>query len=99
MTEQEIRDGYQAFKSEKFASTLAAIAQNHGLETTALKIFVEGIISRMIFDGEKLIDLLAPLELSWKARTQKELRLMDELVPLFKKLAHGREISGLKAYE
>nr|SPS04805.1 protein of unknown function [Candidatus Nitrotoga fabula] len=40
---------------------------------------------------------LAPMDLSWKARTQKELALMDELTPLLHKLAQGREISGLAA--
>ena len=35
----------------------------------------------------------------WKARTQKELALMGELLPLLKKRAGGREIAGLKAYE
>ena len=38
----------------------------------------------MIFDGEQLTDLLAPLDLGWKARTQKELALMADLVPLLK---------------
>ena len=56
-------------------------------------------MNRMIFDGEQLSDLLAPLELGWKARTQKELVLMEELVPMLNKLAQGREISGLAAYE
>jgi type I restriction enzyme R subunit len=42
---------------------------------------------------------LAPLELSWKSRTQKELELMEDLIPLLKKIAQGREISGLAAYE
>ena len=54
---------------------------------------------REIFDGERLSDLLAPLGLGWKARTQKELALMDDLVPLLKRLADGHEISGLSAYE
>ncbi len=53
----------------------------------------------MIFDGEQLTELLAPLDLGWKARTQKELALMTDLVPLLKKRASGRDISGLKAYE
>ena len=56
-------------------------------------------MERMIFDGEKLSDLLAPLELGWKARIKAELALMDDLVPLLKRLAVGREISGLSAYE
>jgi type I restriction enzyme, R subunit len=99
MTEQEIRDGYQLFKAEKFATAIGSVAVKHGLEIATLNAFVESIISRMIFDGERLIDLLAPLGLGWKARTQKELALMADLVPLLKKLAQGREISGLKAYE
>jgi type I restriction enzyme, R subunit len=53
----------------------------------------------MIFDGEKLTDLLEPLDLSWKERRVKELALMADLVPQLKKLAQGREISGLAAYE
>ena len=53
---------------------------------------------RMIFDGEQLSDLLAPLGLGWKVRTQKELALMEELIPLLHKLAQGREIAGLGVY-
>ena len=64
-----------------------------------MREFVEQIMERMIFDGEKLSDLLAPLELGWKARIKAELALMDDLIPLLKRLAAGREISGLSAYE
>jgi len=46
-----------------------------------------------------LTDLLAPLELGWKDRAKKELELMEELIPLLKKLAGEQEISGLKTYE
>ena len=99
LSETEIRDGYQKFKDEKFATALATIAQNHELQADALKSFVDSIISRMIFDGEQLSTLLAPLELGWKDRTKKELELMNELIPLLNKLAQGREISGLNAYE
>jgi len=98
-TEQEIKDGYQSFKTEKLAKELAATAEKHGLEPAALQAFVDGIMGRMIFDGEQLSDLLAPLELGWKVRTQKELSLMDDLVPILNKRAQGREISGLSAYE
>lgn len=99
LDENEIKEGYEKFKEEKNAKELAAIAEKHGLKTEALKAFTDGIISRMIFDGEKLNDLLSPLELSWKERTKEELALMADLLPLLKKLAQGREISGLKAYE
>ncbi len=53
----------------------------------------------MIFDGEALTELFAPQELGWKARSQAETALMAELVPVIKKQAGGREISGLAAYE
>lgn len=98
-TEQEIKEGYEAFKAGKYAKELITIACKHGVTADSLRGFVEQIMSRMIFDGEKLNDLLAPLELGWKARTKAELALMDELVPLLKRLAAGREISGLSAYE
>lgn len=53
----------------------------------------------MIFDGEQLSDLMAPLELGWKARTQAELALMADLLPLLTKRAQGRDLSELGAYE
>ena len=99
LSEKKIRDGYASFKAEKNAKALAAIAEKHGLGAASLQTFVDSIIRRMIFDGEALTDLLAPLELGWKARTQKELALVEDLAPLLHKLTHGREISGLNAYE
>ena len=97
--EKQLKQGYELFKVEKNAKELAKIAKAHGLETTALKAFVDDIMYRMIFDGEKLTDLLAPLELGWKDRRVKELALMEDLVKLLHKQAQGREISGLAAYE
>ena len=94
-----LREGYETFKIEKNEKALAAIAHKHGLQAADLKSFVDIIMSRMIFDGEKLTDLLEPLELSWKERRIKELALMEDLVPQFKKIAQGRDISGLAAYE
>ncbi|MEG4424926.1 MULTISPECIES: type I restriction endonuclease subunit R [unclassified Microcoleus] len=99
LDEKAIRQGYEAFKAEKSSRELANIATKHGLEAAALQAFVDGILLRMIFDGEQLSDLLTPLELGWKARTKKELALMEDLIPLLHKLAQGREISGLGAYE
>jgi type I restriction enzyme R subunit len=94
-----LRDGYNAFKIEKNEKELSDIANKHGLSTSAIKDFVTKIMQRMIFDGEKLTDLLEPLGLSWKERRMKELALMEDLVPHLKKQAQGREISGLAAYE
>ena len=99
LSEKQIREGYEDFKEEKHNKELAAIAEKNGLKTAALKSFVESIMSRMIFDAEQLNDLLAPLDLGWKDRAKKEQALMADLIPQLKKLAQGREISGLNAYE
>lgn len=52
-----------------------------------------------MLSGEQLTELLEPLSLAWKARRVAELALMADLVPLLKKRAAGRDISGLSAYE
>lgn len=96
---ESLRKGFDAFKEDKHNKVLASIAHKHGLQTADLKNFVESIISRMIFDGEKLTDLLEPLKLSWRERKVKELALMEDVVPQLKKIAQGRDISGLAAYE
>jgi type I restriction enzyme R subunit len=99
LSEKAIRDGYSRFKAQKSAAELAGIAGKHGLATEALQGFVDTILQRMIFDGERLTDLMEPLGLNWKARRVKELDLMADLMPLLLKRAGGREISGLSAYE
>ncbi len=99
LNENEIKLGYQKFKEQKNNQEINTIAEKHGINLENLRVFIQEIIDRMIFDGEKLSDLLAPLDLSWRERTQKELDLMDDLIPLLKKLANGREIVGLNAYE
>lgn len=99
LSEASIRDGYARFKKEKDSAELSVIATQHGLAQAALQAFVDGILQRMILDADALTELMAPLELGWKARAQAETALMKELVPLLTKRAQGREISGLSAYE
>ena len=99
LDEKAVRDGYQRFKAEKQAAELAGVAGSHGLPPESLQAFIDTILERMIFDGEHLTDLMAPLGLGWRERREKELALMADLVPLLKKRAAGREISGLNAYE
>jgi type I restriction enzyme R subunit len=99
LDEKTIKAGYQKFKADKAAADMTAIANEHGIEPVSLKYFVDEIMGRMIFDGEKLSDLLEPLGLGWRDRTRKELELMDDLIPLLKKLSNGRVIAGLNAYE
>lgn len=99
LDEAAIRAGYRQFKADKATKEMAALSGKHGLPVAAMQAFVDGVLSRRIFDGEQLTELLAPLDLGWKARAQKELALMSDLLPLLKKRASGREITGLKAYE
>jgi type I restriction enzyme R subunit len=99
LDEKAIKDGYRTFRKEKATKEMALLADKHGLQSASLQAFVDEIMGRMIFEGENLSDLLAPLDLSWRERTKKELELMDDLIPLLKKLAGGREIAGLNAYE
>lgn len=98
-SEVEIREGFYKFKKEKENKELVDISAIHSLESNELITFVDGILNRKIFDSEALGELLAPLELGWKARAAKEKELMADLIPLLKKMAQGREISGLAAYE
>lgn len=99
LDEKAIRDGYQRFKAERLAAEIANIAQTHGLAPERLQAFTDTILQRRVFDGEQLTDLMEPLGLGWRERRVKELALMDALVPVLKKRAGGREISGLSAYE
>ncbi|MCX7277782.1 MAG: type I restriction endonuclease subunit R, partial [Burkholderiales bacterium] len=99
LSEATIREGYTRFKKAKDSTELTTIATRHHLAPAALQTFVDSILQRMIFDGEALSDLMAPLDLGWKARAQAEQALMKELVPLLTKRAQGRDISGLSAYE
>ena len=100
LDELGVRDGYQRFKAERDAREVGGTAEKHGLSPEVLQAFVDRILQPpMIFDAERLNDLLAPLDLGWRARTEKELALMADLVPLLKKRAAGRDISGLSAYE
>ena len=99
LDEAAIRAGYEQFKAEKQAREIERLALAHGLTTDSLSTFVDTILQRMIFDGEQLTDLMEPLGLGWRARRERELALMAKLVPLLNKRAHGRDISGLNAYE
>jgi len=99
LSEQEIREGFAKFKKEKSRDELSTIAKNYGFEDSVLQGFVDDVLDRMIFDGQELTELCAPLNLGWKERVQKEQALMKQLVPFLRKQAGGREISGLEAYE
>ncbi|MCL9800746.1 type I restriction endonuclease subunit R [Pseudomonas sp. AKS31] len=99
LNEAQIRSGFDRFKTDKKDNELVGIAEKHGLTPETLQVFVNEILRRRVFDGEKLTDFLEPLGLNWKSRRLKELALMEDLAPLLQQLAQGREIAGLAAYE
>ncbi|MEO5326998.1 MAG: type I restriction endonuclease subunit R [Magnetococcus sp. THC-1_WYH] len=99
LDEKAIREGFERFKGEKKTKAITELAARHKLEAQALQGFVDAVLRRYIFDGERFSDLFSHLGLGWKARTQAELNLMDELAPLLHKLAQERKIAGLAAYE
>ena len=99
LDEDEIRAGYEQFKTERRAKEIMDLAQTHGLTTESLSTFVETILQRMIFDGEQLTDLMEPLGLGWRERSERERVLMAELAPVLRTRADGRDIVGLSAYE
>ena len=99
MSEAEVKAGYRKFREQSYRRETEMLAAKHGIGAEALQAFVQEILDRMIFDGEKLSDLLAPLDLGWRDRMRRELELMEDLISLLKKRAEGREIVGLNAYE
>jgi len=99
LSEEEIRKGYEQFKAKRQAEALARIAEKHELSVEALQGFVDHILGRYIFDPDALTELFRPKGLGWKARARAELALMEDLIPLLRRKAEGREISGLEVYE
>lgn len=98
-TQEQIEEDYNEFKNEKYKRELIEISYAHKLDFESLQSFINNILQRKIFDGDKLSELLEPLELGWKARTAKETDIMKDLIPLLKRMAKGQKISGLSAYE
>ena len=96
MSDQEVKDGYQAFKEKMISETFTAIAENFGLNKESLLAFISETIRFARIDEDKLNELFAAM--GWKARKAAKESLMKELAPHFKRLASGRKIEGLSAY-
>ncbi|MFN3701806.1 MAG: type I restriction endonuclease subunit R [Alphaproteobacteria bacterium] len=96
---EEIKRGYETFKTEKTGKELVKIAIKHSIAASALRAFVEQTLRRMVFDGDGLSALFEEQDLGWKEQAEHESALMKDLSLHLNKLAKGREISGLRAYE
>lgn len=76
-------------------TTISDIAKAYGVDVEALQDFVEKTLWRKVLDGEEVSDLFADQELAWKVKGEKEQLLMNDLIPILKQRANGREIAGL----
>ncbi len=103
LTEKEVKDGFVRFMNAHNDNIISSMAEKHGLDALSLAEFIKNIFKRMVFDGEKLRELLEPLNLKWKERGQKEIALMADLAPFLRKQAeteyNGQNITGLEYYE
>jgi len=99
LNEDEIKEAYEEFKKTKLHNELLKISHEFNLEPEKLEEFINITINRLIFDSELLDELLKPLKLNWKGKKEIIKKLMTKLIPLLKKLAKGRDISGLEVYD
>jgi type I restriction enzyme R subunit len=99
LSEEQIKSGYTDFKANRAANALNKIVEKHGLNRAEVQKFVDNVLLRKIFDGELLSELFTVFGLDWKARAQKEMDFMQDLIPWLKKQVGDTEISGLSAYE
>ena len=97
MSEMEIRAKYKAFKDKRFTQQIAALAQEYGIEATALEAFVNETVKLRRIDEEVLRELLSHIG-SWKQRKAAKEGLLVKLAPLFSLLTGGNTIEGLNAY-
>ena len=96
MSDQEVKDGYQAFKEKMINETFAAMAENYGIDKESLLAFITETIRFARIDEDKLNELFAAM--GWKARKAAKESLIKDLAPHFNRLASGRKIEGLSAY-
>lgn len=97
MSEQEIRDRYKEFKDKRFNLRITALAEEYGIETTALENFVSETVKLRRIDENTLRELLSHID-GWKQRKAAKENLLGRLAPLFSLLTGGNTIEGLNAY-
>jgi len=98
-SKEKILEGYQIYRRKQEEKALHDIATTHQLAPGSVQDFVEEILRRLVFDGERLTDLMAPLDLGWKDRARAERALMADLAPLLQQRANGQKISGLETHD
>ncbi|WP_300366803.1 type I restriction endonuclease subunit R [Brachyspira sp.] len=99
LSEKELKENYNEFKKEKNNVEINIIAQRHKIDNEKLKAFVYHTSEMLILNEDSLTELVAPLNLGWIDRTNKEKAIMKDILPLLKKLSKDKIIKGLSAYE
>ena len=97
LSELEIRTRYKAFKDKRFNEQIAALAQEFGIDNTALEAFVSETAKLRRIDEDALRELLSHID-NWKQRKTAKEGLLAKLAPLFTLLSAGNTIEGLNAY-
>lgn len=96
LSDNEVKTGYQTFKEKMLNETFAKIAKNYSVEKDVLITFINETVRFERIDEDKLNEIFA--NMGWKDRKLAKENLMKELAPHFKRLAAGRKIEGLSAY-
>ena len=97
LSEEDIRAKYKEFKDKRFNGQIAALAQEYGIDTSALENFVTETVKLRRIDENNLRELLSHID-NWKQRKAAKENLLARLAPLFNLLTGGNTIEGLNAY-
>lgn len=97
MSEQEIRQRYEAFKDKRFNQQIVTLANDYGINTDALEGFVSETVKLRRIDEDMLSELLSHID-GWKQRKRAKEELLVRLAPIFDLLTGGSTIEGLNAY-
>ena len=97
LSEADIRNRYKAFKDKRFNQKIAELAQEYGIDTSALESFVSETAKLRRIDEDALRELLSHID-NWKLRKTAKEGLLAKLAPLFTLLSAGNTIEGLNAY-
>jgi type I restriction enzyme R subunit len=86
-------------KTEKKPQELIVIADYRGLASGDPQVFIGEILRNRVFDGESRPAFWEARNLNWKSLRVEGSVLMEKPTPLRHKLAQGRVITGVAAYE
>ncbi len=100
LSEQQIKDGYEAFVTHRHAGEVISIAEKFGLHPEALQDYVAQLLGHKVFHDSDLTELFRPVGLGWRERSHRKKEMMREhLIPLLLSRTGGNKIRGLEVYD